>query len=240
MRTLSKYKYLIFDVDDTLLDFYSAFKKTQDDIAGRLGIENSDEYKKLDEKCGWKAWKESGLENTEEQDVQENYHEYYYQYIKNHYSYLLQELGIGIDTDGLVNCYIESISSSKELMEPDTLHVYMTLAQRYKLVLATNGIESIQKSRISDFVPFTYKTFISEKVGYIKPSKLYFDSVMRDLGCEIKDCLMIGDSMTNDIMAAKEVGMDVCYYNIKEKTKPEGLEVDYEIHCIAELIEILL
>jgi len=33
MRALSNYKYLIFDVDDTLLNFYSAFKKAQEDIA---------------------------------------------------------------------------------------------------------------------------------------------------------------------------------------------------------------
>lgn len=86
MRTLSVYKYLIFDVDDTLLNFYSAFKKAQEDIAIKLGVECSDAYKQLDETCGWKAWKESGLEDTESPDVQENYHEYYYQYIKKHYS----------------------------------------------------------------------------------------------------------------------------------------------------------
>lgn len=35
------YKYLIFDVDDTLLDFYSAFATAQRNIAEKLGIEPS-------------------------------------------------------------------------------------------------------------------------------------------------------------------------------------------------------
>mgnify|MGYP003297503762 CR=1 FL=1 len=33
---------------------------------------NSDEYRQLDEKCGWKAWKEAGLNDTDSKDVQEN------------------------------------------------------------------------------------------------------------------------------------------------------------------------
>lgn len=52
MMTLSKYKYLIFDVDDTLLNFYSAFQKAQEDMAKKLGIKYSDEYRQLDDKCG--------------------------------------------------------------------------------------------------------------------------------------------------------------------------------------------
>ena len=113
MKTLRNYKYLIFDVDDTLLDFSCAYTKAQKDIAKKLGIDDFAEYRQLDEKCGWRAWKESGLENTEAKDIQENYHQYYYQYIKMHFFYLAQELKIEINLDELVNCYIESISSSK-------------------------------------------------------------------------------------------------------------------------------
>ena len=239
MKALTNYKYLIFDVDDTLLNFYTAFKKSQEDMAKKLGVEYSDEYKKLDEKCGWRAWEESGLEDTKSPDVQENYHSYYFQYIKKHYMYLAQELGIEIDADELTDCYIESISSSRKLMEPETLGVYKALSKKYKLVLATNGIATIQKPRISDFIPFTYKTYISEEVGHIKPSKEFFDAMMQDLGCEANDCLMIGDSLTNDIIGAKEAGMDVCYYNRKKRSSEGGIHIDYEINSISELSEIL-
>ena len=65
-----RYQYLIFDVDDTLLDFYPAFVTAQKNIAKKLGIECSQEYLETDEKCCWKAWEESGLDKTEEKDVQ--------------------------------------------------------------------------------------------------------------------------------------------------------------------------
>ena len=67
---MSKYKYLIFDVDDTLLNFYAAFKSAQTAIAEKLNIPCSKAYMELDEKCGWKAWKKSDLDNTNSLDIQ--------------------------------------------------------------------------------------------------------------------------------------------------------------------------
>ena len=43
-----RYQYLIFDVDDTLLDFYPAFVTAQRNIAKKLGIECSQEYLETD------------------------------------------------------------------------------------------------------------------------------------------------------------------------------------------------
>ena len=237
---MATYKYIIFDVDDTLLDFGCAFHTAQTSIADKLGIDYSKEYIEMDEKTGWRAWKESGLDNTDSEDVQQNYHTYYYQYLRNHYSYLSQALGLNICEDELVELYVNSISSSKVLMEPETMQVYRSLVEHYKLALATNGIEKIQMERISAFLPYTYKTYISETIECIKPSKQFFEYVIQDLGCKPNECLMIGDSLTNDILGAKAVGMDVCFYNIKKKDKPKNIILDYEINSIQDLLKILL
>lgn len=234
------YKYIIFDVDDTLIDFGCAFCAAQKNIAIKLGIELSKEYMELDEKTGWKAWKESGLDNTESEDVQRNYHTYYNQYLRNHYLYLTQELGVDACEDELVETYINSISESKALVEPSTMQVYENLAKHFKLALATNGMEKVQMERVSDFLPYTYKTYISETIGCIKPSKQFFEYVIKDLKCNPKECLMVGDSLTNDIIGAKTAGMDVCFYNRKKKDLPKDLLIDYEINSIQELVKILL
>lgn len=237
---MSTYKYLIFDVDDTLLDFYSAFVTAQKNIAEKLGIELSKEYFDTDEKCGWRAWEESGLDKTEEKDVQENYHVYYYQYLRKHFEYLLGAYVKVGDVQELVDCYLKSISSSKVMKEPDTLSVYVKLSKKYKLVLATNGIERVQKERVSDFLPYTHRLYISEKIGFIKPTENFYNYVMKDLKCRLDECLMIGDSITNDMVGAKAIGMDVCYYNVKGKSKPENVLVDYEVNSIYDLVRVLL
>lgn len=237
MRT---YKYLIFDVDDTLLDFGQAFQTSQKAIANKLGIEYSQEYAALDEKCGWKAWKECRLDDTSSKDIQENYHSYYFQYLKKYYLYLTEALKISFPKEELVKCYVDTISSSTAFVEPTTLQVYKELAQHFKLVLATNGIEKIQTERISPLLPYTHKTYISETIKCIKPSKDFFDTILQGLKCEACECLMIGDSISNDILGAKSVGMDVCFYNVKGKAKPNDIAIDYEITTINNLSKILL
>ena len=51
--------------------------------------------------------------------------------------------------------------------------------------------------------------------------------------------MMIGDSIANDIIGAKSAGMDVCFYNARQKAVPADVVVDYEIRSMRELIDIL-
>ena len=204
-----------------------------------MEIECSDEFRIIDEKCGWRAWKESGLENTDTKDVQINYHRIYYKYLQLHYKYLTEESGIEFNTDEIVQCYLNAIASSSVLNEQCTLTIYKELATDYNLVLATNGLVQTQKKRVSIFLPYTHRIYISEEMGVIKPTKEYFDYILRDLNCSPVQCLMIGDSIKNDIVGAKESGMEVCFYNPKHKNISDNILCDFEIYSLAELKRIL-
>lgn len=233
-----KYKYLLFDVDDTLLDFQHAFLGAQKNSAMKLQMEYSDEYINKHSKSGWKAWMESGMEDTSSKDVQDNYHKYYFDYLEKHCSYLAEELGKTIDKDEFINCYLESIMCSRRPVEEDTLEIYRELSKNYKLVLTTNGISKVQRERIKDFLPTTYKVFISEEVGCIKPAKGFFEYVLKTLNCSPEECLMIGDSISNDMQGAIGVGIDTCFYNIKKKEIPKDVKFDYVIENIKELTKL--
>lgn len=233
------YKYIIFDVDDTLLDYGSAFHTAERAMADYLKVEYTEEYITLSEKLGWKAWKEAGLNDTDSKDVQKNYHTYYYQYLRQHYRDLIEAYRASVRVEELVELYIKSVSSSKVFMEECTMQVYKTLSEKYKLVLATNGIDRIQRERIQAFLPYTYKTYISENMNTIKPAKEFFRYIIEELECEPAQCLMVGDSMSNDMVGALDAGMDVCYYNIRNKIIPDGISVNYEIKGIEELLNIL-
>jgi FMN phosphatase YigB (HAD superfamily) len=102
-----KPKYLIFDVDNTLLDFGAVFSRGQEAAAELLGIACTAEFRALDEQCGWRAWKECRLDDTHLEEVQQHYHEYYYQYVKNHYAYLLENLGLSFDVELLTQNYLD-------------------------------------------------------------------------------------------------------------------------------------
>lgn len=201
------YKYIIFDVDDTLLNYGSAFYTGEKAIADYLKVEYSEEYMALSEKLGWKVWQDAGLNDTDSEDVQKNYHSYYYQYLRQHYR-------------DLIEAYHASVSVEE-------------------LVLATNGIDRIQRERIQAFLPYTYKTYISENMNTIKPAEEFFKYIIDEMECDPEECLMVGDSMSNDMVGALDAGMDVCYYNNRHKSIPEGISVNYEIKGIEELLNIL-
>ena len=172
------YKYIIFDVDDTLLNYGSAFYTAEKAIADYLKVEYSKEYIALSEKLGWKAWQDAGLNDTDSVDVQKNYHSYYYQYLRQHYRDLIEAYHASVSVEELVGLYIRSVASSKVFMEECTLQVYKVLSEKYRLVLATNGIERIQRERIEAFLPYTYKTYISENMNTIKPAEEFFKYIM--------------------------------------------------------------
>ena len=79
---------------------------------------------------------------------------------------------------------------------------------------------------------------IAEKLGIEHLKNI--QNWIKNVECNPKECLMIGDSITNDISGAKAAGMDVCFYNIKNKVKPQNIVVDYEITSMQDLLQILL
>ena len=66
-------------------------------------------------------------------------------------------------------------------------------------------------------------------------------SVDYDINCDgTVNYVALGDSMTNDIRGAAAVGMNTCYYNPRGKKIPDDIKVQYEIHGIGELLDILI
>lgn len=235
-----RYKCLIFDVDDTLLDFGRAFYGAQMAMAPLLGVDYSEEYVKTAEACGYRAWNECGMTDVTSPDVQRNYHTYYNDYIRRQCLYLCQTFGSDVTEERLAECYRNSICGSQVLMEPQTLEVYRRLSERYVMALATNGMTEMQTARTSGFMPCTHSLFVSEAIGAIKPTGEFFGHVLEKLCCEAGECLMIGDSLSGDIAGAKAAGMDACWYNPKGKAFRGDVRPDFEISSITQLEEMLL
>lgn len=240
MSDRQKYDFLIFDVDNTLLDFSCVFRTAQKSVAALPGIECTEGFRKADDRAGWKAWKEIRLDDTDDEDVQRNYHKYYHAYLKAHYQYLLEELSIQGDPVELVECYLKSLPLSAVPMEDDTVSVLNELSERYVIVLATNGMSDAQRKRTEIFGSCIHRMFVSEEMGVIKPSDAFFRYMLNDLGCLPERCLMVGDSVENDMIGAKKAGMDVCFYDPAHKGPDKDIAVDHVIGRINELRQILL
>lgn len=105
----------------------------------------------------------------------------------------------------------------------------------------TNGtlIAQEKKLRLSGLDKLLEDCFISEKMGYEKPAKSFFDCVFERIGRYAGDEVMIiGDSLTSDMQGGCNAGILTCWYNPEGKKNNMGVPVDYEIRNLKQLKNI--
>lgn len=90
------------------------------------------------------------------------------------------------------------------------------LARVATLGLVTNGIGSVQRSRIERLgLDRWFSAYvISGEAGVAKPNRAIFDMILIDLGePDRNDVLMVGDSLTSDIAGGINAGIDTCLFD---------------------------
>lgn len=234
---MKRFDVIIFDVDGTLLDFGSAFETGREAMAERMGLAVTEEFRKLDDDCGWRAWREFGLHGTDSRE----YHERYYGYVRRHAEYLLAETGVkGISAEEMSECYLEALAGSAVPIEPDIERTLELLAREYRLAFATNGVERVQTRRLRKLAPFAERIFVSETIGTIKPEREFFEHMLRELSCPAERCLMVGDSPLTDIEGAQTVGMTACLVDRKgEPLHHDAAKPDMRISALCGLPALL-
>lgn len=116
------------------------------------------------------------------------------------------------------------------------------LSTEYKQYAVTNGAynvqsEKLQKSGIMDIFD---DAFISDSVGFEKPNVKFFEHVFEHINCCSKDeVLIVGDSLTSDMLGGNNAGIKCCWYNPKNKVNSKKINIDFEIKNLNELLDIL-
>jgi len=229
-----KYKYLLFDIDGTILNFEAA------------------------EKAGLrKAYREFGCGELTDADIKtySAINAGYWQKLENgeiEKSRLLTERFrdfftlMGKPTDRLdeFNARYHQELSETIVFNDDAYELLIRLKQRYILAAVTNGTVNVQRRKLSksglDEV-FGENVFISDLIGVEKPDKAFFDVVFRDLGIiDRSEALIIGDSLTSDIRGGINAGIDTCRYNPDGKPVKDGIQPTYDIRDLRDLEKAVL
>ena len=83
--------------------------------------------------------------------------------------------------------------------------------------------------------------FVSEDMGVAKPDAAFFDLCLEKIGEPKASCIMIGDSLTSDMLGAKNAGMDSVWFmpagDVEEAMK--AYDINYCASSYDELFEIL-
>ena len=229
-----KYKYILIDNDETLMDFKKAqefafssmYKKSQ--LNSQLPF--SDNLLESYQNCNHSWWKKFELGECNKAELQ-----------TGRFKDFLDENGLIADPDEINSSYMYELGEGRFLLD-DALDILEYLHGRYKIYITTNGVAETQRRRIngSPIVNYVDGVFVSEETGFAKPDKRYFDFVKRQLDCEdSSDFIVIGDSLSSDILGAKNAGMDCIWFNPHNISNPEKISFSYEIHKLIEIKEIL-
>lgn len=224
------YRTLLFDLDDTLLDFkaaeHHALLQLLNDQRVEPTWERIEEYKRINQGL-WGLYEQGKLERSIL--LAKRFEDFFT---------LFGKTVDGHKMDQQFRAHLEEgrflIEGSQELLEE--------LQATHDLYAVTNGVAKTQRRRLQDsgLLPYFKGVFISEDTGYQKPMRGYFDYVFERIPAfEPEQALIIGDSLSSDITGGHMAGIDSCWFNPEKLDNPLTVEPTYEIAHLSELPGIL-
>ena len=225
-----KYDTLLFDVDNTLLDFDANEKESFKSMILDKGEEYSEELYETYKKMNHRMWEAVERGEITIDDV-----------LYTRFSKLMNMYRKEVDGIEYENTYRFYLNRGIQEM-PNVHEVLSELKKNHRLYVITNGIKETQDSRMnrSGLVKYFEERFISESIGANKPSSEFFDYVKNSIDdFNPSNTLIIGDSLTSDIKGGNLAGIDTCWFCKEGTVNSTGIIPTYEIHALDELFEII-
>lgn len=229
---MKRYTNLLFDLDDTIFDFSAAetnaIKKVFDYLNLSLTSEVHQKYSAFNKEL-WDRIDQGLL--TRDQMQEKRFPEFF-----------KKEYGLTIThNSNLIKIYQDGLASSHVLLP----HAYETIKKLhhngYYLAIISNGILHVQVKKLTDasLISCFNDLFTSREIGYMKPSKKFFNYVFQHTTCNDQNTIVIGDSLVTDIFGAINVGLDSVWYNRYKKENKTNILPTFEINDLSEINNIL-
>lgn len=228
------YKIILWDIDGTLLNFYPAERYAisstmehfnlpvcTDEMIARYSIINEQHWKRME------------LGEISKQQVLEGRFEQFF-----------KEQGFAFtDYKGFNDLYQKQLGA-RVFFHENAYEIVENLYGKVKQYAVTNGTSVAQALKLqnSGLGKFFEDVFISDQIGYEKPSKGFFDYVEKHIEQVNKDeIVLIGDSLTSDMKGANVLGCKACWFNAYNKPLPENGQpkLDYVVSRLIEITSFL-
>jgi putative hydrolase of the HAD superfamily len=220
-------KAVIFDLDNTLVDFMKMKKRSIDEAISAMKdsgliITTEEANKIIDE-----IYKEQGIEYQQVFDV----------FLQR----VIQKVDYKILSAGIV-----AYRRAREAALIPYPHVYPTLHKLMKMGIKMGIVsdapikEAWLRLAYLNFHHIVDAVVTFEDTGERKPSSAPFLMVLKRLNVSPDEALMVGDWAERDIVGAAKVGMKTVFARYGDTFNTKKHNADYEINDISELIEIII
>lgn len=225
-------KTILWDIDATVLDFIASEKQSILSCFEKFHLgECTDEMLADYSAINIKHWQM--LERGEEgkQAV-----------LINRFVEFFDKYGINkISPEQMCSEYENGLPNTIVFLE-NSFDIIKSLKGKYRQYAVTNGALSVQTAKLqkSGLSEVLDGAFISDEIGFEKPNARFFDWVLSAIEpCDKNEIIIIGDSLTSDMMGGNNAGIKCCWYNPSGKENNIGVRIDYEINSLLEVFDIL-
>ena len=225
------YKFLLFDLDHTLLDFDAAEDIALTHLLKEEGVEDIQVYKDYYVPMNKSLWKDLEQKKISKQEL-----------VNTRFSRLFAHFGVEKDGAYLAERYQFFLSKQGQIFPGVEDLLKNLIHQGYELYAATNGITFIQTGRLeqSGIATFFKEIFISEQLHTQKPDAAFYEKIgARISNFDKKYALMIGDSLSADIQGGNNAGIDTIWYNPHHLENKSLAQPTYEVHSYKDLLNCL-
>ena len=120
---------------------------------------------------------------------------------------------------------------------PEVKEVLAGLMERYQVFIGSNTDNDVLESVMRKNDIKVHKVYTSEDLKYYKPNPKFFEQILKENGLSAEDVLFVGDSVTDDILGPKTVGMKTVW--VDRKGIGGGVGQDWTVTELSELWEVI-
>lgn len=230
--TPKNFDVILWDMDGTIIDFRPAEKIAIGRTMEMYGMPTmTEEMMALYHELNHNLWKRLELGEVTK-----------YQVLVGRFVEFFTKLGLPLpDCEKFNDTYQFELGQTVCFFE-GAYELITGLQGKVKQYCVTNGaiIAQEQKLKNTKLGPVFDGVFISDYIGHQKPSQEYVDYVKAHIEqVPVDRILIIGDSLTSDIMTGNRLGCKTCWFDQTGDAVPEHIKVDYRISSYKELYDIL-
>ena len=227
----------LFDLDQTLLDFHASEQRALEIVVTKNGLKFTDEvydHFKAKNKSLWLELEKGTINRTELFTIRFN----------DLFDFCEGD-STGLDPLEVNADFIRTMSVNGVPM-PGALEFVRKLREEIpgaRIYIASNGATINAQGRMAStgLDRLIEHLYISEDMGVNKPEKEFYDICLEGIGEPKETCIMVGDSLSSDMLGAKNAGLASVWF------MPSGdvdaavreYDIDYCASTYDELFEVL-
>ena len=223
---------LLWDVDGTLLDFHAAASAALKSLFAEFSLGECTD----DMICRYTQINDLYWQRLERNEIDKNH------VLIGRFEQFFSEIGVEPSLAPAFNRQYQLRLGDTIVYRDDSIKIIEALRGRVRQYVVSNGtvIAQTKKLRLSGIGDLMDGVFLSEQIGAEKPNRAFFDAVFKALpSIDRSEFMIVGDSLTSDILGGNNAGIRTCWYNPDRNPLPPGYRVDRTIFDLHEIFRVL-